>query len=172
MANTFVQIASATTTAGTSTVTFSAIPQTFDDLLVCASTRLAWAGGGSPDGQFISISLNTAGNDSFFRAYVLGNGPTGTNGTSPNVIYVNDSNTSANTFTSWSYYIHDYINTSYGKMTQADVTLEGITADTMPSIAGQITSVTSAITSLIFYSTIDGNFAADSTFYLYGIKRN
>jgi hypothetical protein len=171
MANTFTLIASATTVAGTNTVTFSSIPQTYDDLLVTASTRLAWAGSGAADGENISLSLNSSGNDSFFRAYVVST-PVGGNGTTSNLIYVNDSNTTANAFTSWNYYIHDYTNTSYGKMTLTDYALEGIVTDTYCQIAGQITGVTNAITSLIFYSTASGNFAANSTFYLYGIKRS
>lgn len=172
MANTFIQIASATTTTGTNTVTFSSIPQTYDDLLVCASTRLAWAGGGAADGEYISLSLNSSGNNSFYRAYVF-SGPFGGNGTTANLIYVNDSNSNANCFTSWSYYIHDYTNTSYGKMTTVESALEGTTStDTYLSIQNQITNVTSAISSIIFYSTASGNFAANSTFYLYGIKRN
>lgn len=171
MANTFINIASATTTPGTNTVTFSAIPQTFDDLLVVGSTRLAWAGSGAADGDYISVSWNTAGNNSFFRAQLF-SGPVGVNGTTANVLYINDSNTSANSFTSWSYYIHDYTNTSYGKMTNIETALEGFTADTTLSIANQISGFTSAITSLIFYSTASGNFATNSTFYLYGIKRS
>lgn len=173
MANTFVQIASATTVDNsTNTITFSSIPQTYDDLLLCGSTRLNWTGGGSADGEYITLSLNSAGNSSFFHSYVV-SGPVAGNATNSNLIYINDSNTTANTYTSWSYYIHDYTNSSYGKMADTDAALEGTsTTETILWLHGQITSVTAPITSIILYSTASGNFRVDSTFYLYGIKRN
>jgi hypothetical protein len=156
---------------GTSSITFSNIPQTYTDLKVLISAR----------------NTSTSGNESQIILTINGNGSAG----SWNLIYGNSSaaisgagsgylqpahapsaNTTANTFSNAEIYFPNYTSTSTYKSFSSDFVTEnnlGTANSAILGIYANLWSNTNAITSLTLTSNVS-NFVQYSSATLYGIS--
>jgi hypothetical protein len=172
MPSTYTLIASNVLSSSAASVTFSAIPGTFNDLVVKISAR--------DDQDTIYQSVRVQFNADTSAIYSLtdlrGSGTSALSQRFSALSYTIDSsgtnsnNATANTFSNAEIYIPNYISTtskSYGSFAVAEnnATAAGITA-----MAGLFRN-TSAITTLRL-QTNGGSFVSGSSFYLYGIKNS
>jgi hypothetical protein len=169
MPSTYSLISSNVLSTAVGSVTFSAIPSTYTDLVVRTSTRSSVAGG-----VFLQINGDTSSLYSTTR--LRGDGATASSGrdTGTNLYFgldVYDTST-ANTFTSQEIYIPNYT-VAQNRAISNFLVQENNAASTNTNIditAGLYRSTT-AITSLTIFKT-SNNFVSGSSFYLYGIKNS
>ena len=171
MANTYTLIASNTLSSSAASVTFSSIPNTYTDLVVKASVRMTVVG--NFDELYLQFNSSTAAIHS--RTDLYGNGTSAFSGRDSSrdyisLWYANASSSTTSTFTNIEYYIPSYTanqNKPVGisSASEANATLAYINAT-----AGLFRS-TSEITTIKIYP-ISANFASDSSFWLYGIKKD
>lgn len=170
MASTYTLISGTTLGSNQTNITFSSIPQTYTDLVLrvsgrgtnasiisnpyiqvngVTSTVYSWTG---LDGSGSSASSSRASNDTDVRPG-----------------YQNGDTSTANTFSSAEIYFPDYANTSYNKVIEGfSLSENNATAAYISFRAGLVRS-TSAISSFTLGLT---SWAANSSFYLYGIKNS
>ena len=164
----YTQVASGSST----TIVFNNIPQIFTDLYVALSVRsTASLAGTDCWGQ---INGNNANVYSTTRLFGSGSGSGASDRqTAQNVYRIGDqnaANSTANIFTSQSIYIPNYRSTQ-NKSLSTESAQESNAATTFYVMANaHVFSSTASITSLSFISG-SGNFAANSTFFLYGVTR-
>jgi hypothetical protein len=153
--------------AGASSVTFSGIPQTgYTDLVVKMSGRNTDTSG------LVYYSFN--GNASSRTARLLyGDGSAAGSvtydNTDPRAMIMNQSNYTASTFSNGEMYIPNYTG-STNKSWSSDSVQETNATTAFSYLLAGLWSNTAAITSITF-STFSGTFAANSTFYLYGVAK-
>lgn len=161
----YVLLGEVTLGATTASVAFSNIPQTgYTDLKVVASTRdtqnpgYAWSE--------IFVTFNGLSTNRTMRG-VYGTG-SATNSFSDTVIYgrANNAGSTANTFGSFEMYIPNYTSSNFKSVSIDSVSENNATGAIADLIAG-LWSSTAAITSVTL--TANTLFAANSTFYLYGL---
>lgn len=175
MANTFELIASNTLASAAPSITFSSIPSTFTDLCLKVSTRTTNNNGGR-DYFWIQFNGDTAGN--YTNTWLAGYD----SGSTLSIRYTGSSfggtfaqpdvAATANTFGNAEIYIPNYTNSSIQKSYSGDAVAENNSSSSWMNdlVAGLWTkSPTAAVTS-ITVGTQTANFAANSTFYLYGVK--
>ena len=169
---TYTLIASSTVGAGgTSTITFSSIPNTYTDLCIVLSTRQSRSSFGSN----IGISFNGS-TTNFSARYLEGLGG-GTPGSATFARFAGVSpaaNATANTFGSTNIYIPNYAgstNKSYSADSVSENNSSTFAEAAIELIAG-LWSDTSAITSVALSSLSSDNFVQYSTAYLYGIIKS
>jgi len=173
MANTFTSIASTTLGGAAAAITFSSIPNTYDDLIIYCSLSNAGPGVDSLRVQFNGDTGNS-------YAYVTSrmNGATSiTNASSnttnswllPNGIGTTDS---IQTYSTTMIYIAGYKSTSFTKAGYIDnfVGRYGSENNAFVAFSGQQFNSTNAITSIAI-SSLNQNLRATSSAHLYGIKR-
>jgi hypothetical protein len=174
----YESIASVTASGGESSFTFSSIPQTYKHLQLRSTVRMN--GGGNAYTNWYLRPNNNSTSSMYSSAYMVGNGSTlvgsRTNGGVDNYLVVQfsaaGSTTTASTFGVSIVDIVDYASTT--KLKTFRMT-NGVDFNTS-SPAGQIAQTsslmnsTTEITSLVILDLNGYNFAAGSTFSLYGIK--
>ena len=172
---TYNLIASNTLSSNATTVTFSAIPQTFTDLIVRATARQATA--------FNSISIglkfNTGTTGLYSYTILAGEGTVAYSIASTNTDEVNawgattsNSSASTNTFGSTEVYIPNYRASTNKQIGMFGVTENNAAATyTYIGAGGYLFRSTSAITQ-IEINQFGNNFVAGSSFFLYGIKNS
>jgi hypothetical protein len=151
--------------AGASSVTFANIPQTgYTDLKIVISTR------GTSSDTPVAVQFNSVTTGySWRRIYGSGSAASSQSGTDNYFMYHETSSQTASTFGSGELYIPNYTG-SQAKSCSADSLNENnATAADMFMLAG-LNTMTAAITSITF-TPYSGNFAANSTFYLYGVAK-
>lgn len=175
MANTFVLIANTTLTTATQTITFSAIPQTYYDLVVMLSER-DQTGAANFD---IRLELNgdTATNYSTQQMYGAGSGTFAnyySNATYGRVGYSNSSGSTASFFNNVEIYIPSYTSP---QTQHKQIISRGATENRSTSTAVLLSTMatlwrnTAAITSLsLTNGTGNSLFDVGTSAYLYGIK--
>jgi hypothetical protein len=167
---TYTLISSNVLASSAASVTFSAIPATYTDLVIKISGRLEDTGSSFPRIRFNGITTTT-----YSATYLRGDGSSANSARDPNDSYIaymiedNASNTS-NTFSNQEIYIPSYtasqskpVGISYAResnSTSTDVNL-GVVAGLWRNNA--------AITE-ISLTPISTNYTTGSTFYLYGIS--
>ena len=169
MANTYTLIASNVLTTGASSITFTAIPQTYTDLVVRLSARC--------DAASVDRSLGVRPNslttgDS--NTSLSGDGSTATSGratTDFDAGRFTAANATANTFGSVEIYIPNYTVSQNKPMSVFGVAETNATTVTM-RINALLWSNTAAITELKIDTDTAPLFVAGSSFYLYGISKN
>lgn len=176
MANTMVLISSQTLATAAASITFSSIPATYTDLCVKMSLR------SSDAAAFVNYTIKfngSSGGTAYSTILLYGNsGGTTTGGVTASNLNVaqidygfqDGAGATANTFGNTEFYIPNYANTSYNKSLTLDQVQENNGTAYLGFIAGLYAS-TSAINQIGIYSTT-GNFIANSTVYLYGIKNS
>ena len=165
MPSTYTLISSNVLTSSAASVTFSAIPATFTDLVVRASIRTTVAS------SVVDVTFNSS-TSSYSSTILTGNGSTASSSRQSNTTEFQVSNVSsgntANTFSSVEIYVPSYLVSQNKPVSHFGVTENNATSAIIRSMAS-LWSNTSAITSITFtYSNIESG----SSFYLYGIKNS
>jgi hypothetical protein len=165
MPNTYTLISSNVLASSTASVNFSAIPSTYTDLVIKAGirntstttiTRVRLNGVTSGySGLSITGNGSTASSESQSTAYLYGG-------------ELNDSTTTANTFTSMELYIPNYT-WSKQKAVSTFASTENFGSSAKIIAYSGLSNITSAITSIEIYVATN-SFAEGSSFYLYGIS--
>jgi hypothetical protein len=171
MPNNYVLLERIELNASAASVTFASIPQTgYTDLKVVVSARTDSSNTGAYGDGLIFYYNSLTTNLSTKRLYGQGNGPVGSTGGS--IQYggmVSTSGQTANTFGSSEIYIPNYAGSSF-KSSSGDGVSENNATTNQMQIAANLWSSTAAITSITFaLETGSTNFAANSTFSLYGL---
>jgi len=175
MATTYTLISSNVLSSSAASVTFSSIPSTYTDLVLKASCRIADAGGtNTVDYTKWQVVLN--GSSTHSRTNLIGNGASASSerATSEGVLLTIGSTQSdgstANTFANFELYIPNYASTTNKQMSAFGVSEQNGTTAFISSGA-HLFQTSTAISSLTIYQNF-GNAAANSSFYLYGIKNS
>jgi hypothetical protein len=160
----YVLLAEQTLNTSVASVTFSNIPQTgYTDLKVVISTRNS---SGGATGIYISFNGSTS---LFTNRYLEGNGSSTSSGTLARYLGTETANSyTANTFNNLELYIPNYKN-STNKSFSTDAVSENNATLAYATLTAGLWSSVAAITSIGFSITAGQNFAANSTFSLYGI---
>jgi len=173
MPSTYTLISSNVLSSSAASVTFSAIPATFTDLVLRVSARSDQATHAS-DCSLTVNSITTygdtdlVGNSSTAASYLSLNGT--------NVIYggsISAASSTASTFGSLELYIPSYLasaNKPISGFTVGENNSSTANQANIVAIAGLVVS-TAAITS-VRLANAGGNFVSGSSFYLYGIKNS
>jgi hypothetical protein len=152
--------------AGAGSVTFSSIPQTgYTDLVVKYSARDT-----GPNWQGLYVNFN--GNSSNLTSrYLLGDGAGASSGAFSDGYSgsIGGTNTTANTYTNAEIYIPNYASSTFKSFSNDNVTENNATT-AYANMVANLWSSTAAITSVTIISA-GSSFAANSTFYLYGVAK-
>jgi hypothetical protein len=166
MANTFELIESKTLASAVASISFTSIPSTFTDLQLVVSARgtTTFANGG-----YVYLFYPNGATTNLTSRYILGNGTAASSvtDTAP-FIYMTPSDYTASTFSSASIYCPNYAGATNKSFSIESVNENNATAANMNLIAG-LWSQTTAISSLTI-TAAGGNFAINTTAYLYGVK--
>ena len=173
MATTYSLIASNTLSSSAASVTFSAIPNTFTDLVLKFSVRNSNTGG-----QIGTMTYRINGNTSgvYAQTFIRGDGSSAnsnrSSATEPGTIgYTNSDITTSNTFSNGEIYIPNYTNSS-NKPHSVALAHETNSSTAYITAGANLFADTSAITSLTFQFVSSHNFLSGSSFFLYGIKNS
>lgn len=171
MASTYTLITSQTLSASATSVTFSSIPSTYTDLVLKCSTRDTQVG--SMNGT-LNFTLNGNTSTVYSTTYVEGYSASAASGrrSSQTAMYVQNldsSGNTANTFTNIEIYIPSYT-AAQNKPFSVSVAAQDNSANSTDSAYAGLFSSTTAISSITIPAT--SQFAAGSSFYLYGIKNS
>ena len=170
MATTFELIKGETLTGTAASYTFSAIPNSYTDLIVKVSAR---TDSGATNSVFIQPNGATSG---FSSTTLRGNGSAASSSTRTtdtrgiaNFLAADDSGQTATTFGNAEAYIPSYTVAQNKPVGYFGVTENNATAAGMEASA-VLWSNTAAITSLLIQTAAGVNFVSGSSFYLYGVK--
>jgi len=169
MPNTYALISSNILSTTAASVTFSAIPNTYTDLVLRASIR---TDAGSPN-LLLRINGATTG---FSDTAMRGTGSAANslrNTGSPDYNYggiANGTSSTTNTFTDLEWYIPSYTATQF-KPSSAFSAYENNGTTAYITAVANLWSNTAAITQLLITQG-SGNLVAGSSFYLYGISKS
>ena len=168
---TYQAISNVTVGAGGATfITLSSIPQTFTDLIIKGSTRST--GGGTFSNVVISFNGSSADYTLIWLGYANGSAVSfnrlafGTN----QFAYEPGTSATANTFGNFEAYLPNYTS-SANKSLSIDGTSSNNSANTYFGFSAGLWSNSASITSITLTDGA-GSFAANSTFTLYGIKKD
>ncbi len=160
--STYQPIASVTLSSAQSSVTFSGIPQTYTDLILVVNNIVS-----SGTGNDTALRFNDDTSSNYSNTYLLGTGTSALSGRNP-LTYADNGYLSANSGNPNTRIIHlmNYTNTTTFKTQLTRASGQN---------GGQVTAYvnlwrsTSAITKILVYSADSLNYAAGSTFNLYGV---
>ena len=173
MANTYTLISSNILSSNAASVTFSAIPATYTDLVVRFSARANVASYSAN----LTMTLNGSSSAVYSRTDIRADSSTATStrttsATSFSIRSLTTGTSESNTFSTAEIYIPNYLVSANKPLSTVGAT-EGNTATAgtvYQNIAGALFSDTTAISSIALSSSAD--FVSGSSFYLYGIKKN
>jgi hypothetical protein len=171
MPNTYELISSNTLSATTSSITFSAIPSRFTDLVVRISAR----GSNAAVGTQLGVRYNNSTSTIYSNTYLTSNGSaaSSTNMSANNGDEVNNGTSGAsstsNTFGSTEIYIPNYTVSANKPISWFTVSENNATTAHITTSASLFGSTT-AISSLVI--NYNQSLLSGSSFYLYGIKKN
>jgi hypothetical protein len=173
---TYTLISSNVLTGSAASVTFSAIPATYTDLVLRTSCRSDGTGGGNSQNA-LTLNADTATNysDTFLRgtgSIAQSLADSAVNNTNNRMGTLENHTYTANTFDNCEYYIPNYAGSNKKPISSFGVTENNATASFVVATAG-LWQGTAAITSVdIAPYAAAGGFLAGSSFYLYGIKNS
>ena len=174
MANTYSLISSNVLSASAASVTFSAIPSTYTDLVLRISARTTR----SATYDFVTFRLNADTATNYSYTYLVGTSTiadtsSGSSSTRLFDPYVNADTATNNTFGSAEIYIPSYVASQNKPISFFSVTENN--ASTNLSALVQTTAGlwrnTSAVNEIAMTAGV-GSFVSGSSFYLYGIKNS
>jgi hypothetical protein len=169
MPSTYTLISSNTLTSTTSSITFSAIPSTFTDLVVRISAR----GSNSAVGTQLGVRYNNNTSTIYSNTYLTGNGAaaSSTNLSANNGDEVNNgtsgNSSTSNTFGLTEIYIPNYTVSANKPISWFTVSENNATTAHITTSASLFRDTT-AISSLVI--NYNQSLLSGSSFYLYGIK--
>lgn len=171
MANTYTLIASTTLSSTSTLITFSAIPNTFTDLVLRFSARLGNAGADD-----WTIRPNGSGsNGSSTRAFYDGSGPSAVASSDRNVSLlfgkIPGTSITSNTFGSCEVYIPNYNSTTVKPISAISVMENNAAVYAFIHASAGLYNNTTPLTSLDVRSG-GSQFVSGSSFFLYGIKNS
>ena len=178
MAATYTPIASTTLATTAASVTFSAIPATYTDLVLRWSGRSNAAGAGY---QNVKVTLNGLTSGTLTSQTWLQNlaGSASSNRWStayPGYFWWEFNTTSAgwtsNTFDSYEMYLPNYLSSTAKPSSLFGAAENNATSPYWMIASANLTSSTSAISSIEVAVTSGNSFIANSSFHLYGIKNS
>jgi len=173
MASTYTLISSQVLASSASSVTFSAIPATYTDLVVKVSSQNDNSAATTASYQ-IAINSDTATN--YSSTVVRGNGATATSisTTSATILLLtfaqNGQFVSTNFFGSGEIYIPSYTASQKKPISFFGVQENNATSNAWIQTTAGLWRNNAAITSLVFTDSAGYNFVTNSSFYLYGIS--
>ena len=172
MANTYTLISSNVLSSSAASVTFSAIPSTYTDLVLRVSARSDRAS--TTDTFKITLNGNTSAIYSNTRLWGTGSSAL-TNNASGQTTGVggtfDGSTATASTFGSDEIYIPSYTVAQNKPFSVFSADETNATAANISVYAGLFSS-TAAVSSILFESVFGTNIVSGSSFYLYGIKNS
>ena len=167
---TYNLIASNTLSSAAASVTFSAIPGTYTDLVLKVSSRTTSTGS-----RLFGVRYNGSTTTVYSYTELQGDGASATssrinnnNGDETTNAQPN-ANDTTNTFSSIELYLPSYT-VSQNRVASIDTVQETNATTAYRKAHASLYRDTTAITSLDFYTS--GNFVAGSSFFLYGIKNS
>jgi hypothetical protein len=160
MANTYTLIDKAILGTTASSVTFTAIPSTYTDLLVKVSSRNT-SSSEIFDFGFNGVTTNQS------SIYLNGSGSAATSATYTLFGRSVQTGATASTFSNNEIYIPNYAGSTF-KSVSIDAVNENNATGAFSSLVAGLWSSTAAITSITFTASFD----TGSSFYLYGIKNS
>ena len=172
MPSTYTLISSNVLTSSAASVTFSAIPSTYTDLVVRGSIRVD-----HPTIAFMDLQLNiNSSSVNYSNTYIASNGTVAYSARDESTTYAwigneNSTGSTANTFTNLEIYIPSY-NSSTNKPFASFAVSENNASSARIIGNALLWRNTAAITSLQFSDASAYNFVSGSSFYLYGIKNS
>jgi len=164
MANTYYLLDTKSLTTSQSSITFSAIPQTYTDLQIIVSAR------SDQNGVVRAFKVQPNGTD-IIAGRRLGDETGVYQDTTVSAYLPGTGVSSSNIFGGAEIWIHDYTNTGRGKPVFSHSVVENNASANGQSVIAGIYDSSTAVTSLSLAITL-GNFVANSNFYLYGIKKS
>jgi hypothetical protein len=167
---TYQLIASNTLSSSAASVTFSAIPGTYTDLVLRWSARTLDAAVDA--GYYLSINENVYSTTNYNQTILqwYGTTPSSYRQASSFYLVAPGNNATSNTFGSSEMYFPNYAG-SANKVSSTVTITESNTASVYCHIGANLKVNTAAITSLTLLTT-GANFASGSSFFLYGIKNS
>jgi hypothetical protein len=153
---------------GTSTITFTSIPQTYTDLCIVYSAR---SDNSATNWNNMKLAFNGSTADASWR-YLAGynNGIASSNVTGQVEVWINFNASTGSTFSNSMVYISNYTS-SNNKRISVETVAEGAAQDQIVGMVAGLWSNSAAITS-ISATPSSGNFMQYSTATLYGIKNS
>ena len=171
MASTYTLIQSQTLASTAASVTFSAIPSTYTDLVLKMSTRVNAAQG--LDNLWLTFNGVSGTSYSSTWLYAPTTSPTSSSQTSDAYIRLTNAtvadNAIANLFSNDEIYIPSYVASQY-KPISSSTAPEANNANNNRLVNAGLFSSTAAISSINITSQAGGSFMVYSSFYLYGIS--
>ncbi len=172
MPNTYTLISSNVLGSSAASVTFSAIPATYTDLVLRCSLRSDVAS--TLENVTIRYNSDSATNYSLTRLRGDGSAASSSASSSANEMTffaaADGSTATSNTFSNWELYIPSYTVSQNKPMSSFQVQENNTTAANTTVVA-TLWRNTAAITSMLI-SAQSSNFVSGSSFYLYGIKNS
>jgi hypothetical protein len=170
MPSTYTLISSNTLSSSAASVTFSAIPSTYTDLVLRISARTLGSGGVIEN---VKVTLNSVITN-YSYTELQGNGASVSSGraTSFDAFFVltNTNTSTGNTLSSCEVYIPSYLTSQVKVASLSNVMEANATTAYIQPIAG-LTNITAAISSIALTPAAN-SFVTRSSFYLYGIKNS
>ena len=172
MPSTYTLISSNVLSSSAASVTFSAIPSTYTDLVLRVSTR----SNASNVNSYLFVNFNGVSGTSYSETYLLGvTTATSARNSSASTVYgvlANGASTTTNTFSSTEIYIPDYTGTTNKPLSAFSVIENNSSTDGQIAADAILFQSSSAITSIAFTQNASASFVSGSSFYLYGISKS
>jgi hypothetical protein len=170
MANTYKLISSNVLVSAAATVTFSAIPSTYTDLVLRLSARSDASGA-------LNLTINGDSSALYSTTNIFNSASTGTatsyaNQTRIRLLYLNGSSSLASTFTNAEFYLPNYTTSQNTPISTSNAPEDNTTASNFNQGSAGLYRGTIAITSLSLSPESTNKFVSGSSFYLYGIKNS
>lgn len=166
MPSTYTLISSNVLSSSAASVTFSAIPSTYTDLVLRISNRTDNTGVGN---GFTLTYNGVSTNYSNTGIYGDGSTPASSRASTAGMMWVDGSTETANTFASVELYVPNYAGSNYKPSSNFAAMENNAAATTYIGAQARLWSNTAAITSMTLTPSV-GNWVSGSSFYLYGIK--
>lgn len=172
MANTYTLISSNVLSSSAASVTFSAIPATYTDLVLRASARNSAA----VNNAVLGLRINGLSTTIYSTVFLQGTGSAASSSLNATQTELNGNTfegtaQTADTFTTIEFYIPNYASATNKPISGISHGENNATAALTRASANLIRS-TAAITSIYLFDTGAADFVAGSSFYLYGIKNS
>ena len=174
MPSTYTLISSNVLSSSAASVTFSAIPSTYTDLVIRMSTR------GNDSGaayERIALEFNADASTIYSVTYLTGDGSSVGSSRSSSYAYINQiftdgSTSTSNTFGTTEIYIPSYTASQNKPLSVVSFSEENTATGVFGRAIAGLYRSTAAISSIKFYPTYGTTIASGSSFYLYGIKNS